>query len=102
MKPISRSDIKVWVLDGPTGPGDHFFFQKPSVTSSPPEETTAQTTPTAGLTTSYTSTTFNTGTTETSGNSTWARTVILIERNTKDGEDLFIDGGIDHAHRQGT
>lgn len=102
MKPISRSDIKVWVLDGPTGPGDHFFFQKPSVTSSPPEETTAQTTPTAGLSTIYTSTTFNTGTTETSGNSTWARTVILIERNTKVGENLFIDGGIDHAHRQGT
>ncbi|XP_052722542.1 alpha-amylase-like [Crassostrea angulata] len=97
----SAEPMLAFIVDGPTGPGDHFFFQKPSITSSPPEETTSQAPPTAVVSTSYTSTTFNTGTTETTGNSTWARTVILIERNTKNGENVFIDGGIDHDHRQG-
>lgn len=31
----------------------------------------------------------------------WARTVIMIERQTMPGQDLFIRGGIDHNHRQG-
>ncbi|XP_078323364.1 alpha-amylase-like [Crassostrea virginica] len=31
----------------------------------------------------------------------WARTVIMIERQTNPGQDLFIRGGIDHSHRQG-
>ncbi|KAJ8298305.1 hypothetical protein KUTeg_024836, partial [Tegillarca granosa] len=31
----------------------------------------------------------------------WSRTVILIEKHTQTGQDLFIRGGIDHAHRQG-
>lgn len=30
------------------------------------------------------------------------RTVILMERRTNDGEDLFIRGGIDHQHHPGT
>ena len=34
-------------------------------------------------------------------NSSWQRTVILIEKRTNPGEDLFIRGGIGHAKRAG-
>ncbi|XP_076446342.1 uncharacterized protein LOC143283850 [Babylonia areolata] len=41
------------------------------------------------------------GTTVDYGNSSWRRTVILVERHTNPGQNLFIRGGIGHDHRQG-
>lgn len=50
---------------------------------------------------SYISIIFNIGIIEIIGNSIWVRIVILIERNMKNGENLFIDGGIDYDYRWG-
>ena len=35
------------------------------------------------------------------GSAPWRRTVILIEKRTSPGQDLFIRGGIGHEHRPG-
>ena len=35
------------------------------------------------------------------GSDTWRRTVILMERQTSRGQDLFMRGGVDHSHSPG-
>lgn len=93
--------MNVWVLDGLIGFGDYFFFQKLLIMFLFFEEIISQVLLIVVVFISYISIIFNIGIIEIIGNSIWVRIVILIERNMKNGENLFIDGGIDYDYRQG-
>ncbi|XP_062602028.1 alpha-amylase-like, partial [Saccostrea cucullata] len=104
----SAEPMVAFIVDGPTAPGDNFLTLYPLATTLPPVSITlhivfstrgsivSPTTGSIGL-----STTSSPRSTFTPGNGTWSRTVILFEKMTRNGEDLFIDGGISHDHRQG-